>query len=66
MNVALFDVSEPESSLSERYSNLSDLLLQSIDKHLPGAEESETESEFSTDASDEESEEDEPRDKKRQ
>ncbi|EPB79856.1 hypothetical protein ANCCEY_01067 [Ancylostoma ceylanicum] len=56
MNVALFDTEQPESELSQRYTGLSNSLLQAIDKNLPGAEESEisSESEFSDEEIDEE------------
>ncbi|VDP42286.1 unnamed protein product [Heligmosomoides polygyrus] len=57
MDMALLDTAEDESGLSKRYAGLTDQLLQAIDKHLPGAEETETESE--EECSDEDSEEDE-------
>uniref|UniRef100_A0A158P798 Reverse transcriptase domain-containing protein n=1 Tax=Angiostrongylus cantonensis TaxID=6313 RepID=A0A158P798_ANGCA len=52
MNVVLFDTSQPESNLSERYDSVSVDLLQAIDRNLPGAQNSGTDS-LTDDCSDE-------------
>lgn len=53
MNVVLFDTSQPESSLSERYGSLLEDLLHAIDRNLPGAQHSDTDSLLTDEYSDE-------------